>query len=89
FLVLHRKKKNHLPLRSQLRYVEPPYYGPGSDYMVEDPVSDTDDPNVKSNVVKSLLRIVHEYELELARTGEQPFGFDQLSEEVLSELSQT
>ncbi|KAI3939771.1 hypothetical protein MKW92_012557 [Papaver armeniacum] len=73
--------------------------------MVEDPVSDTDDPNVKSNsnvvgdqrkhaldihtlteieelpVMKSLQRaidtkwgrIIHEYELELARTGKQGF----------------
>ncbi|RZC66261.1 hypothetical protein C5167_009956, partial [Papaver somniferum] len=66
-------------LRSRLRYVEPPYYGPGSDYIVKDPVSDTDDPNVKVIIERSLPRaidtkwgrIVHEYELELARTGKQ------------------
>ncbi|KAI3948701.1 hypothetical protein MKW92_046738, partial [Papaver armeniacum] len=87
-------------LRSQLRYVEPPYYGPGPDYMVEDPVSDTDDPNVKSNVVgdhkkKSLPRaidtkwgrIVHEYELELARTGEQGFLMPQNLEERLLQIN--
>ncbi|KAI3831590.1 hypothetical protein MKX03_017438, partial [Papaver bracteatum] len=97
-------------LRSQLHYVEPPYYGPGSDYMVEDPVSDTDDPNVKSVVVgdhrkKSLPRaidtkwgrIVHEYELELARTGKQGFLMPQnlgerllqINHEYKSELART
>ncbi|KAI3903416.1 hypothetical protein MKW98_032070 [Papaver atlanticum] len=34
---------------SQRSYDEPPYYG--LDYVEDDPVSDTDDPKVESNVV--------------------------------------